>query len=98
MPTFFCGTFSIEHSSGVFAMLEGRQDYTMPLSIDFSVAPHNEDFPPDFAAFAYSNLSFEPDYDLLLHQTFEETSPSRQNPCRPQRLFWRPSPALVRQG
>ena len=80
--------FSIEHNNGVFATAKGRQDYTMPPSRDFSVAPDSEDFGPNFAAPAYSFCFPEPDYDIFVASNFAGTLPSRQNP--------QPSPTLGR--
>ena len=61
----------------------------MPPSSDFSVAPDIEDFCPDFAVPAYSNLYLNQTTRFLLYQTFDETLPSRQSP--------QPSPALGRR-
>ena len=57
--------FAIEHNSGVFATANGRQDYTMPPSSHFSVAPDSKDNCPDFVVPAYSNFLYEPDYDFV---------------------------------
>ena len=71
---------SNEHNSGISTTAGVPQDYTTPISSYFLLRLTAKIFSKIFAVPAYSRFLPEPDYDILLHQTFDETLPSRQSP------------------